>query len=174
MTQTPENAEDAWPEAMNYLLRTAQQNHVHWSLIADQKASVLVGASFVVFTLALREGMGASPSIASFILAAASFLSAVLAVMAIIPSTKKAPGTPNLLFFGGFAGIGEDEYIADMLERTKDREEIYRLMLRDIHQNGSVLHRKKYRFLAYAFRAFLVGLVLSFGAYIAELVLRAG
>lgn len=160
---------------MIYMLRTAQQNHVQLSLMADQKASILVGASFVVFTLALRDGMDGRPSIASLILAAASFLSALFAVLAIIPSTKRrTEGEPNRLFFGGFTTMGEEDYIADMLERTKKGEEIYRLMLRDLHQNGSVLQSKKYRYLAYAFRAFLTGLILSFGAYVAELVMRSG
>ncbi|NNC73184.1 MAG: hypothetical protein HKN78_09975 [Sphingomonadaceae bacterium] len=162
-----------WPGSVDYLLRTTQQHHVQLSLIADQKASILIGATFVVFTLALRDGLTGDLSVASFVLACFSFLSAAFGVLAIIPSLKKsnAPDGNNRLFFGTFAEIDEADYIDSMLERLKDREQVYRLMLRDIHQNGTVLYRKKYRFLTYAFRIFLVGLVLSFSAYLVEIAL---
>ncbi len=164
---------ERWPSSVDYLLRTTQQHHVQLSLIADQKASILIGATFVVFTLALRDGLTGDLSVASFILACFSFLSAALGVMAIIPSIKKrgAPTGNNSLFFGTFAEIEEDAYIDDMIERLGDRERVYRMMLRDIHQNGSVLYRKKYRFLTYAFRIFLVGLVMSFAAYLIEVAI---
>jgi len=41
-------------------------------------------------------------------------------------------------------------------------------MLRDMHQNGLVFARKKYRLLGYAYRAFLVGLVLTVIVFAAE------
>jgi hypothetical protein len=34
-------------------------------------------------------------------------------------------------------------------------------MARDIYQNGTVLRRKKYRYLALAYRTFLIGMVLT-------------
>ncbi|KAJ8134845.1 hypothetical protein OY671_011941, partial [Metschnikowia pulcherrima] len=36
-------------------------------------------------------------------------------------------------------------------------ETVFRTMSRDIYQNGQVLQRKKYRFLGYAYRVFMVG-----------------
>ena len=47
-------------------------------------------------------------------------------------------------------------------------EAIFRAMLRDMYQNGCVLARKKYRLLGYAYRAFLVGLVLTVLVFVAE------
>jgi len=38
--------------AVNYLLRTAQQSNVHLSAMADQKASIVLGAAFVMATVA--------------------------------------------------------------------------------------------------------------------------
>lgn len=170
MSEPHSPADAEWPEALNYMLRTAQQSHVQLSLIADQKASILVGASFVVFTLALRDGASASPSITSIILATAAFLSAVFSVWAIIPSVGSGKGQRrNLLFFGSFAEMDEQDYVDQVLKDTKTPEQVYRMMLHDLHQNGRVLHDRKYRYLAYAFRIFLVGLVLSFCAYIAEM-----
>ena len=39
-------------------------------------------------------------------------------------------------------------------------------MARDLHQNGSVLQRHKYRYLAYAYRTFLVGVVATAVAFV--------
>ena len=41
-------------------------------------------------------------------------------------------------------------------------------MLRDIYQMGAILGRKKYRFLGWAYRVFLIGLTLTFLAYTYE------
>ena len=41
-------------------------------------------------------------------------------------------------------------------------------MLRDIHQNGQVLQRKKYRFLGLAYRIFLAGLSLTLVVFLIE------
>ena len=64
--------------------------------------------------------------------------------------------------------MDEQDYVDQVLKDTKTPEQVYRMMLHDLHQNGRVLHDRKYRYLAYAFRIFLAGLVLSFCAYIAE------
>jgi hypothetical protein len=42
---------------------------------------------------------------------------------------------------------------------------VYTTMIRDIHQNGTVLASRKYKFLGYAYRTFLTGLVLTFLAF---------
>ena len=52
----------------------------------------------------------------------------------------------------------------------RTEEDLYETMLRDTYQNGIVLARRKYRFLAYAYRLFVVGLTLTFGAFAFEMV----
>jgi hypothetical protein len=44
-------------------------------------------------------------------------------------------------------------------------------MLHDIYQNGQVLQRRKYRFLGYAYRLFIVGLVATLAAFAVETAL---
>ena len=41
-------------------------------------------------------------------------------------------------------------------------------MLHDIHQHGSMLLHRKYRFLGYAYRVFVAGLILTLIAFAAE------
>jgi len=108
------------------------------------------------------------------VLALSSFLSAFCAVVAILPSIrppKSVPGTENILFFGVFSQFSEEEYADRVVNQLNGDESVFRTMLRDIYQNGQVLQRKKYRFLGYAYRAFLAGLVLTVATLIAERLL---
>lgn len=154
-----------------HLVRTAQQINLSLSQMADQKASILMGATFVVFTISIGQASRHGVNAAIMVLAIFSFISAMLAVFAILPSVSAKPGpssNPNILFFGYFTTMGETEFADTVLEELKTDEAIYRAMLRDIYQNGQVLQRKKYRYLGYAYRTFLAGLVATVAALLVQ------
>ncbi|RYD42439.1 MAG: hypothetical protein EOP63_12910 [Sphingomonadales bacterium] len=111
----------SFPPNAVHLVRTNQQITMQLSQMADQKASILMGATFVVFTLAIGQARtgGGALAMPLAILATFSFLSALLAVSAVLP--------------------------------------------------GVVLARRKYRYLAYAYRLFVVGLTLTFVAFAVEM-----
>lgn len=154
-----------------HLVRTATQTNLSLSQMADQKASILMGATFVVFTIAIGQARGGAVPLALMVLAGFAFLSAMCAVAAILPSISGSGGgaaKPNLLFFGTFTQWSEDEFADLVLAELGDDERIYRTMLRDIHQNGMVLQHKKYRFLRLAYLLFLTGLVVTFAIFLYE------
>ncbi len=156
------------PDAV-HLLRTAQQTQVALSQMADHKASILMGATFVVFTIAINSAKSGALGAPMLVLGGFSFMSAVLAVIAILPTVKSKPGTSlNLLFFGSFTQLPEDEYLDRLMAQLDDGEAVYRTMARDLYQNGRVLKGKKYRFLGYAYRVFLTGLVVTLLTFVAE------
>jgi hypothetical protein len=159
-----------------HLVRTTQQIHVQLSQMADQKASILMGATFVIFTIAIGQSRGgATAPLPLMVLGLFAFFSAVLAVLAILPATRfRATATPNLLFFGSFTQLSEEEYIERVMDLLAADEAIYRTMVRDIYQNGVVLQRKKYRLLGAAYRVFLVGLTVSFLAVIVQYAAHRG
>ena len=161
-----------FPPNAVHLVRTAQQIHVQHSAMADHKASILMGATFVIFTITIGQACTASAPIPLLILGAAAFFSAVFAVLAILPATHyRRTGPVNLLFFGSFTQLSEEEYLDQLVDRLHQDEQIYRTMARDIYQNGLVLERKKYRLLGYAYRIFLAGLTLSFLAFLVQFLL---
>ena len=181
-TSTPSPAPPgiAFPPNAVHLVRTNQQMTMQLSQMADQKASILMGATFVVFTLAVgqaRAGAGAL-AIPLTILATFSFLSALLAVSAVLPRVGRSPPVvykdgkdhSNILFFGRFSQMEEDEFIDAVKAQLRSEEDLYETMLRDTYQNGIVLARRKYRLLGYAYRLFVVGLTLTFGAFAFEMV----
>jgi Family of unknown function (DUF5706) len=87
------------------VLRTAQQINVQLSAMADQKASILMGAAFVIFTIAINQAHGTLPPLPLLILGASAFIAAGCAVLAIMPAVRTKPSAANLLFFGAFAQL---------------------------------------------------------------------
>lgn len=153
-----------------HLLRTTQQIQYQLSQMADQKASMLLGITFVIFTITVGQAKSGPPQPALLILGAAAFGAAVLTVMAVLPAIKSppAPGKKdNFLFFGAFTQMPEAEYIDLLLDTVTDTEATYQAFARDIYQNGRVLARKKYRLLGFAYRVLIAGLVGSFVAFVA-------
>ena len=155
-----------------HLVRTALQANLTLSQMADQKASILMGATFVVFTLTLGQASKGNVPLALLVLGAGAFVSATLAILALMPSVAapkgEVPDGANILFFGIYAKLSEEEFAARVMPLLNSDEAIYLAMLRDMYQNGQVLARKKYRLLGYAYRAFLVGLGLTLIVFVGE------
>ena len=171
------SAQDAEAVARRYspnaihLLRNAQINNVTLSRMADQKASILMGATFVVFSLTIGRTVVIGLSYPIIVLGVFAFASSLCAVAAVMPSVHSSDGAgdhPNRLFFGHFGSMDETEWTEGMLEDLQSDERVFRLMLHDIHQHGRMLMHRKYRYLGYAYRVFVAGLVFTMIAFAAE------
>jgi hypothetical protein len=150
------------------MIRTTQMIHVQLSAMADQKASILMGASFVVFTITINQGGNALPPLPLLVLGSFAFVSAVLTVLAIIPKTRVPADAPvNLLFFGSFTQLPQDEFVDRVVEAMADEETMLRTVAADLYGDGQVLRRKKYRWLKLAYMVFLTGLAASAVTFVA-------
>ena len=169
MTDRPEPQEPQYPPNAIHLMRTTQLAHFQLSAMADHKASILMGATFVIFTITVGQSREAPPPLPLLILGGFAFLSAICAVLAVLPAIRRPRGGAlNVLFFGSFTQLKEDEFLDEITSRLGTDDTIYRTMARDIYQNGCVLQRKKYRMLGWAYRVFLIGLVASAIAFAIE------
>jgi hypothetical protein len=163
-----------------HLVRTSVQTNLMLSQMADTKASILMGATFVVFTIAVGQARGGEMPWSLAVLALFAFVSAMCAVFAVLPSVstptsaKLNDGKPNKLFFGYFTHMDEDAWAESILAELRADETVFRTMLHDVYQNGQVLQRKKYRYLAYAYRSFMAGLVLTVVTFAVEFGLSLG
>lgn len=158
-----------------HLVRTSQQLNLSLSQMADQKASILMGATFVVFTIAVGQAKSGDVPWSLLVLALFAFASALCAVFAVLPSIsnpKKGVGSSNKLFFGYFTHIDEAEWTDSILGELRADETVFRTMLHDIYQNGQVLQRKKYKFLALAYKVFIAGLCLTLVTFASEHLIR--
>jgi len=150
-----------WRGSVDNLLRTVQQHHVQLSVMADMKASILITVSSIVATISLSRADIPRLRPALLTLAVACLIALVLAMVAVLPTFAKRKGTRNLLFFGHFADMTEDEYMTAMEQIVMSDEMLYETAVRDIHSLGTYLHRKKYRFLRLAYIALISGFVIA-------------
>ena len=151
--------------SVDNLLRTVQQHHVQLSLMADTKASILITISSIVLTIALSRAGEPHLRPALLTIAATSLVSLLLAIVAVLPMFgEPRPGsnrTRNILFFGHFSSMSEDDYMDALHAILIDDATLYEAAVRDIHSLGVYLYRKKYRFLRYAYVALLVGFIAA-------------
>lgn len=155
-----------------HLLRTVQVNTLALSQMADQKASILMGAAFVVFSIVVSRALDGGLPFSLMVLGAFAFLSALFALLAVLPRSAGGSAPPpdrrNLLFFGHFSAMDETEWAEELIARMGSDEGVYRTMMRDIYQSGQVLDRMKYPWLRRAYRTFALGLVATVVAFAAE------
>jgi hypothetical protein len=180
----PHKAAPSMPSPSGYsnhaihLVRTSQQINLMLSQMADTKASILMGATFLVFTLSVGQATNGTMPWALAVLAVFAFVSAMCAVFAVLPSVSSPTsarlndGKPNKLFFGYFTHMDEGEWTESILADLRADETVFRTMLHDVYQNGQVLQRKKYRFLAYAYKSFMAGLCLTVVTFAIEYGLK--
>jgi hypothetical protein len=157
-----------------HLMRTTQQMQLQLSQMADQKASILMGATFVSFTISIGQLASGNVSPALIILATFSLLAVVLSMMVVMPQlgvagTRKLEG--NILFFGEFARMTEADFMRELKGKLVSDDHLYSAMTRDIYQNGQVMAFRKYPYLTLAYRTFLVGLILSFVTLVVQQLL---
>jgi hypothetical protein len=152
-----------------HMLRTAMSIQYQLSQMADQKANMVLAATFVIFTVTVAQVRAGAPAAPLLILGAAAFMAALLAIFAVLPSVgaPRAGGVANVLFFGSFTQLPEAEFVDMLVTIAENQRATYEAIAHDIYQNGRVLAHKKYRYLGYAYRILLVGLVASFLTFIA-------
>ena len=145
-----------------YVLRTAQQHHVQLSFMADQKANIIIGSFLVYCTIMFTYIFKNNYWHIAFIPLSLSFLSSfILALMVLLPSLNRVKSkSPNLLFFQGFGGMSEEDYIAEMVHLL-DKESVPRqMLLKDIYLLGRVLKKKYYK-LRISYFVLLGGILIS-------------
>ncbi|MGB5397530.1 MAG: Pycsar system effector family protein [Gammaproteobacteria bacterium] len=152
------------------VLRTAQQHHVQLGLIADQKANIVLG-SFLVFITVTQSILKTNEnlSVPIWVLTIGYTIAAIFALLVIAPrfrDKKVSKGTPpaNLMFFGSFSRLTQDQYLEQMTANLATNADAREMMIKDIYQIGQVL-QKKYRNLRLSYTCLAGGIVASMIAF---------
>ena len=141
--------------------------------LADNKANMMISINGIIMSIiiaAVAPKLDANPwlLVPTSVLLIGNLVSLVFAVLAARPRISRpvfdssAPrrSEGNLLFFGTFANMREDNYVLAMEELMKDKTLVYESMIRNIYGLGSVLYRK-FVLLRYAYSSFMVALILG-------------
>ena len=167
-----ENPFDEIPEdrtAVDNILRINVTNQMRLTVMADQKANIMITVASIVFSVTVANLDNEVMKWPLLFFAFGCTVSLLAAIFAIIPQTgyPKIPGTDeidrespafNPLFFGHFAHIPIEEYKEDYAETLMTDDRIYDALAGDIYGIGTTLMNNKYKWLRRSYMAFLVGM----------------
>ena len=149
---------------VDHMFRAIHQRQTQMSGMADQKANILIGASFVVLTLVFGQArvVGLAPALVSFaVTAAVATFFAGLVVFPRFRGNWRPTAAFNPLFFSYQATLEEEEFHTVIAEIVADDALVFKAIARDLHQAAKVLERK-YRFVRLTYITYFIGLPVSF------------
>ena len=163
-----------FPKEVHNLLMAANSTNMTLSEMADSKASILLGASFVVFSLSIGNIAAGKADFPLLVLTSFSFIATLFGVMTVRPNRMRKAAVPadeaNILFFGSYVNTPREEYVDEVLRVLSSEEETYRRLARDLWDHGHILRNDKYRWLYWSFTFFLYGMVVTAVALVVDLV----
>jgi hypothetical protein len=170
-TKTSEQRFAAIPErnTSDNMLRTMQQHHVQLSVMADNKANILITVSSIVLTMVLANLKDPDLRAAMITLAGFVLIALLLAIIAVLPKYRPLrikpdavlPDQFNLMFFGHFAELPRERFLSEVSESLKADGSVYESMAKDVYALGYYLAHYKYRFLRLSYLFFLAGFVCA-------------
>ena len=153
------------------MFRTSYQTHNDLSALADNKANIMISIngiiiSILIASIAPQLGTSGWLLLPTSVLLVGCLASLVYAVLAARPRVSRHQvsvdsvrgGKSNILFFGNFVRMREEDYVEGMQELMQDTDRVYLNMIRDIYSLGGILERK-FRLLRVSYTLFMVGLV---------------
>jgi len=161
-------------DALNYLLRTTQQHHVTLSMMADQKANIMIAATSILLTFAFANFKQQNLFWGFLALFVFCFISLILAILAVSPrfgqkrEQKHDKLAFNPLFFGHFTKLSMDQYYDEMEKIMSTDQATYQAQVKDIYEIGTTLQHHKYRYLSLSYRFFLIGILAAAALFLLQ------
>jgi hypothetical protein len=161
---------------IDYMLRETRSQLVNFSQMADIKANILLSISSVLTTIAIAKLTDPSWTLPVAILVLFMLGAIFCALLAVIPSMRllrpasKRANDPefNTLFFGDYALVSYDEYLAHMETVMNDPNRLYEVQVREIYSAGKYLQNTKFNYIKYGYLLFFIGLLSSVIIYLIQ------
>ncbi len=155
------------------MFRTSYRTHVDLSHLADNKANIMISINGIIISVliaSIAPKIDANPwlLIPTSLLLLGCVGSMVYSILAARPRVTSKVVTmedirsdaSNILFFGNFVSLEEEEYVEGMKEIMLQTDRLYTNMIRDLYGLGQVL-ALKFRLLRTAYNVFMVSLILG-------------
>jgi hypothetical protein len=149
------------------MFRLMSGNTVLLSQMADSKANIMITISAGIIGLSAGRLLDPKFTYAALSLIATCLATLVFAVYTLMPRLRKQkggdPADPsfNLMFFGDFSRLSYQRFQQELDGIVGEPRKAYAVIARDAYLNGRLLAEKKYRFLTYTYRTFLIGFIIS-------------
>jgi len=167
-----------YSRGVDSMFKLTARNQINLSQIADNKSNILISLNGIIISLALatlvskfkQEPTIVVPTIIFILFNLTTIVLAILSTRPNISSGKFSrediiQQKVNLIFFGNFYNMSLEEYEWAVAEMINDDPYLYSTLTKDQYSLGKVL-AKKYRLLRWAYNVFMVGLVISVGAFL--------
>ena len=160
------------------LFRTNYRVNMDLTSLADAKANIMISINGLIVSIliaSIAPGIEKNPWLlvptSLFLIGClGSLIFAVLAARPRVTShvvTRESAlqNRTNVLFFGNFHHMPQEDYVHVMKEVVQDPTQIYEMMIKDIYGVGSVL-QKKYEMIRRSYTVFLGALVVGVVGFI--------
>jgi hypothetical protein len=164
------------------MLRSAYRVQMDLTGLADNKANMMISINGIIISIIIASvapKLDANPwlLIPTTIFLIGNLVSIVYAILAARPRVSSQTisledlrnSEGNILFFGNFANMPEDDFLEGMIDLVEDKTVLYETMIRNIYGLGSVL-KKKFALLQVAYTAFMVALITGVFSFLAVFV----
>lgn len=155
------------------MFRTSYRTNMDLSALADAKANIMISINGIIISIILASispKIDANPwlLIPTAVLLLTCLGSMALAVLAARPRVSSQvlnledvrSNNKNLLFFGNFVSLPEEDFVIGMKELLQNTDSLYVNMIRDIYGLGTVL-KKKFSLLRRSYNVFMFGLIIG-------------
>jgi len=160
------------------MFRSAYRVQMDLTALADNKANMMISINGIIISIiiaAVAPKLDSNPwlLLPTTVFLLGNLVSIVYAILAARPRVSSVPITlqdlqnskGNILFFGDFANLPEEQYVEGIFDLIEDRSVLYETMIRNLHGLGSVL-RKKFALLQVAYTVFMLALILGVASFI--------
>ncbi len=155
------------------MFRTSYRTHVDLSHLADNKANIMISINGIIISIliaSIAPKIDANPwlLVPTALLLIGCVASMIFSILAARPRVTSRvvnmeqirSDEANILFFGNFVSLDEEEYVQGMKEIIQETDRLYTNMIRDLYGLGQVL-QTKFRLLRTAYNIFMGSLVLG-------------
>jgi hypothetical protein len=164
--------------AVQTMFKTASSNHLKLSVMADNKAFIMISVNSIIISVAIGLVIGKfvqNPKliIPTVLLLLVNIVTIIYAVLATRPRMQKGTFTKkqvdekkvNLLFYGSFYKMDYEDFDYGIQQLMDDNEFLYGTLKKDIYWQGRVIGYK-FRLLRISYDVFMYGTAGSVLAYL--------
>jgi hypothetical protein len=164
------------------LFRSAYRVQMDLTGLADNKANMMISINGIIISIiiaAVAPKLDANPwlLLPTTLFLLGTLVSIIYAILAARPRVSSDSITladlehsdGNILFFGDFANLSQDDFQTGMTDMIRDHDLVYETMIRNLYGLGAVL-KKKFALLKIAYTSFMLALILGVSSYIGVFV----
>jgi hypothetical protein len=153
------------------LFRLLSKNQYTLNTMVDTKSNILISINALILSLILGTVMNQLSSDPHLIypiimILMTNLTSIAFAIFATRPELVHGKSeSKNLMFYGNFQDMDEDEYVSNIINLMNQGDELYKTIAKDTYHLGKTIDRK-FKLLRKSFNIFLIGIILSVIAFV--------